>query len=500
MNIAELALRGIEKWGEHVSVVYEGQEFTNVQMDGKARKLGSALRKLGVKRGDRVILQMPNCPEVLLGFQAIWKIGAVAVPVNYLVGDDEIAYIYRDSGAKVVITAPEFLSKVYAAKASAPELETVILEGSEGPEGTRAFNALLADSSDDLTPVDTEDDELAAIVYTSGTTGNPKGVMHSHYGLYTNVEALTNSTPFPATMISLAVLPLCHSYGIGVMNGSLYRGAGTMVVLRSVDLEKIFSSIETYTIESVALVPTIFIYMLHYPEAHKYDLSSVKYWTTGSAPLALDTWRQFKERFGGEISEGWGLTEAAANNTLNPYDERKKPGSIGIPMKGIHMKIVDDAGREMPQGEEGEILLKGPMVMKGYWNLPEETAETLRDGWLYTGDVGYRDEEGFFFITDRKKDIIIKGGENISPRTIEEVLYAHPALSEAAVIGVRDDIYGEDIKAFVALKPGESATEEDIMDYCRQNLRRFRVPREVVILDALPKSLVGKILKKELRR
>ena len=500
MNLAELAVRGIERFGELVSVVYEGREFTNVEMDRSARKLGNALRAMGIERGDRVILQMPNCPEVLQSFQAIWKIGAVVVPINYLVGDDEIAYIYKDSGAKAVITAPEYLPKVDAARVTAPDLKTVIVEGPNALEGALSFDALLEEYSDDLEMIQTADEELAALVYTSGTTGNPKGVMHTHGGLFANTKAMSDTLNFPPDMVTLAVLPLCHSYGIGVMNGAYHRGANKTVVLRAVDLEKLFSSIDKYKVESVALVPTIYIYMLHFPDADKYDLSSVKYWTCGSAPLSLETWKQFKEKFGGEIAEGWGLTEAAANNTVNPYDERKKLGSIGLPLKSVEMKIIDEEGNEMPRGQEGEIVLRGPMVMKGYWNLPDETAQAIRNGWLHTGDVGYQDEDGFFFITDRMKDIIIKGGENISPRTIEEELYAHPAVSEAAVVGVKDDVYGEDIKAFVTLKPGQEAAVDDIMEHCKKNLKRFRVPREIVILDAFPKTLVGKILKKELRK
>ena len=500
MNIAELPLQGIETYGKHVSVVFEGQDITNVEMDRAARKLGTGLKKLGVKRGDRVVLQMPNCPEVLQAFQAVWKIGAIVIPINYMVGEEEIAYIYKDSGANTVICSPEYLSKVKGAMSRGPVIRNVIIVAPQAPEGTLSYETLVEESSEELELVQTDDDEVAAIVYTSGTTGQPKGVMHTHFGLYSNSKALCDSNPFPHNLVSLAVLPLCHSYGIGVMNGAFYRGASKTVVLPAVDLKKMFSSIEKYKVESVAAVPTIYVYMLNFPDADKYDLSSVKFYTCGSAPLALETWKQFKKKFGGEIAEGWGLTEAAANNTNNPYDERKKVGSIGIPSKGVVLKIFDDDDHELPPGEEGEIVLRGPMVMKGYWNKPEATAEAIRDGWLHTGDVGYVDENGFFFITDRKKDIIIKGGENISPRTIEEVLYEYPKVSEAAVIGIKDAVYGEDIKAFVTLKPRETATVEEIMEFCADNMKRFRVPKEIVIMDALPKNLVGKILKKELRK
>jgi long-chain acyl-CoA synthetase len=226
----------------------------------------------------------------------------------------------------------------------------------------------------------------------------------------------------------------------------------------------------------------------------------MKYWVSGSAPLALETWNRFKEVFGYEIIEGWGLTEAGANNSVNPLDGLRKVGSIGLPMKGTQMRIIDDDGNELPPGKDGEIVIRGPMLMKGYWNKPEETAEILRNGWLHTGDIGYVDKDGYYWITDRKKDLIIKAGENISPRIIEEVLFKHPKVSEAAVIGIKDEVYGENIKAFMVLRPEQTATSEEIIEYCQTKLTNFLVPKEVAFMKALPKNLVGKVLKKELRR
>jgi long-chain acyl-CoA synthetase len=499
MNLAELSVKNLET-GERVNYIFEGKEFTNVQMDRAARKLGNALLKLGVKRGDRVILQMPNCPEILQAFQATWKIGAIVVPINYMVGEDETGYIYMDSGARVVISAPEYLPKVKSARARAPELKHIIMLGTETPEGMLSFSKLVAEASDELDYVKTEDSELAALVYTSGTTGHPKGVMHTHYGLFYTATKLKETVQYPPDLVNVAVLPLCHSYGIGTMIYALMRPYGKTVVMRAFNLEQLFANIQKYRINSLALVPTMYVYMLNYANADKYDLSSVDYWICGSAPLAVETWNRFKEKFGGEIAEGWGLTEAAANDSLNPIRGLKKVGSIGKPMVDMEMKIFDENDRALPQGQEGEIVLRGPMVMKGYWGKPEETAEVIKNGWLHTGDIGYVDGDGYFFITDRKKDIIIKGGENISPRSIEEVLYQHPKISEAAVIGIKDPVYGEDVKAFVTLKPGSEVTVKDLMDYCKANLKSFRVPKEIVIMPGLPKNLVGKILKKELRK
>lgn len=499
MNIAQLALTSLTA-GEHVSIIFEGKEYTNVQMDIAARKLGNALKKLGVKRGDRIILQMPNSPEILQAFQGIWKMGAVAVPINYQIGAEETAYIYQDSQANTVITAPEFMGKVHMAQVQSPGVKNIIVVSEKQMEGTLSFVKLLKESSDKLEIVQTGDNEVAALVYTSGTTGKPKGVMQTHYGLYYTAIKVQETNNYSMEAINVVMLPLCHSYGIGIMNSSLLRTHGKTVVLRQFNVEQLFSAIEKYKVTSIAAVPTMYIYMLSYPDYAKFDLSSVKYFICGSAPLSIETWKQFKEKFGGEIAEGWGLTEACANNSCNPIDGLKKVGSIGLPMKGMEMKIFDDRDKELPQGKEGEIVLRGPMVMKGYWNQPEATTEIIRSGWLHTGDIGYVDADGYFFITDRKKDIIIKGGENISPRAIEEIFYAHSCIAEAAVIGITDKVYGEDIKAFVVLKPGKKATPDEMMEYCRGKLKSFFVPKEVVILSAMPKTLVGKILKKELRK
>jgi len=272
------------------------------------------------------------------------------------------------------------------------------------------------------------------------------------------------------------------------------------VLLNSFQVETILASIEKYRANSMAGVPTMYVFMLLYPEPRKYDLSSMKYWISGAAPLALETRKRFKEVYGFEIIEGWGLTEAGANNSVNPFEGLRKVGSIGLPMKGTEVRVVDQEGNMLPPGKEGEIVIRGPMLMKGYWKKPEETAEVLKDGWLHTGDIGYVDEDGYFWITDRKKDLIIKAGENISPRAIEEVLFQHPKVSEAAVIGIKDKVYGEDIKACVVLKPGQTATAGEVIEYCRTQLSSFLVPKEIVFINALPKNLVGKVLKKELRK
>lgn len=500
MNIAKLREAKVLEEAEQVSFVSNGREITNYEFLRGARKLVTALRELGVERGDRVIVQMPNCAEVLQSFGAIWRLGAVVVPVNYLMKDDEIASIYEDSGAKVVISVKDFLPKIKVGQARAPEVKTVILVCDEVPEGMHSYHALVNRSAETTDIAETEDDDLAALIYTAGTTGQSKGVMLTHGSLYANSKMSYESTLMPHGMTNITVLPLCHAYGIAVANSGLFYERTRSVILGTFDLEALFAAIDKYDARLVALVPTMYVFMLMYPNPNKHDLSRVKYWMCGSAPLSQATWNQFKERFGGKIIEGWGLSESGAAGSSNPCDGRPvKVGSIGLPLKGMQMGIIDESGKFLGPNQSGEIVLKGPSLMKGYWKKPEETARVLIDGWLHTGDIGHVDEDGYYWITDRKKDLIIKGGENISPRAIEEALYAHPQVTEAAVIAMKDDVYGENIKAFVALKPGQTVSADEILAHCRTKLASFLIPKEIVFLAALPKNLVGKILKKELR-
>lgn len=499
MNLARLNEEKALEQPDWIKLIYEDRKISNKEIVSQGRKLSYVLKNLGVGRGDRIIVQTPNCPEVMYAFSAAWRLGAVIVPINYLVGEEETAYIYRDSGAGIVISSKIFLPKIRACQAKASNIKTIMLIENEAVEGTCSYHTLVNQSLEDSSFADTKDDDMAALIYTAGTTGKPKGVIHTHGTLYANTLMVHQSIPPTDGMTYISILPLCHSYGISATNMSLFRMSRT-VLLNTFDLNVIFSAIEKYSGNILAAVPTMYVYMLLYPEPKKINLSSMKYWICGSAPLAVETWNKFKEMYGFEISEGWGLTEAGANNSCNPLDGLKKIGSIGLPMKGTRMQIVDDHGKELAAGQKGEIVISGPQVMKGYWNKPEETAEVLRDGRLHTGDVGYVDDDGYFWITDRKKDLIIKGGENISPRTIEEVLFMCPQVSEAAVIGVKDEKYGEDIKAFVVLRPGETATAEDILAFCKTKLTNFLLPKYVVFMEALPKSLVGKVLKTNLRK
>jgi long-chain acyl-CoA synthetase len=500
MNLAKLREEVVMKEGDLESLYFKGRGYTNFEMMQSSRKLVTALKNLGIRKGDRIIVQMPNCPEVLQAFMTVWRLGAIIVPINYMMGEEEVSYIYKDSGAKIVFSSKEYLPKIRTGQANAPAVQAVILLEEDVPADCLSYHKLVLQNPEETEIVDMDNDDIAAIVYTAGTTGKSKGVMLSHYAFYYNAKMMAETVVVPDGTAHISALPLCHSYGISLMNSGLFRKGTRTVLIDSFNLDVIYESIEKYKINLMGGVPTMYVYMLLYPNPKKHDLSSMKFWMSGSAPLSIETWTKFKDVFGGEISEGWGLTEAAANNSANPIYGVKKVGSIGLPMKGTDMRIMGENGNFLKACEQGEIVIRGPQLMKGYWNKPVETAEAIRDGWLHTGDMGHVDEDGYFWITDRKKDIIIKGGENISPRKVEEVLYTHPKVSEAAVVGVKDAKYGENIKAFIVLAPGQKATVEEITSYCREKLSSFLAPGEVVFLDAFPKNLVGKILKKELRK
>ncbi len=498
MNVGRLIKDNVSDFGEYPLLTFEGKEYSNIEIDRWSNKVGNALKSLGVKRGDRVVIQLPNCPEVVVSFIGIFKIGAVVIPLSFLYTAEETAYIYQDSGPVVVISAAEFMEKVSTGKAAAPSIKQVI-SVDEAPD-TLLFKDIVDKSSDKLEMENTADDELAALLYTAGTTGKPKGVMLAHQALYANAEGQAETLKGPVMHgdVMLSSLPLSHAYGMATMGAFLY-GGNRWILVRWFDTGRIFEAIQKHKVKLTTQVPTMYVMQNLDPEPKKYDLSSMKYWISGSAPLNEETRKEFESRYPGKVYQGWGLTEATANNCCCPFDRPYKPGSIGKPLNG-KMRVADENGKPLKVGEVGELVVGGPVVMQGYWNKPEETKEALQGEWLRTGDMGYMDEDGYFFIVERKKDMIIKAGENIFPREIETVIYQHSKVSEAAVVGVADQKYGEELKAFVVLKPGEKATEQEVIDFCGGKLSRFKTPKYVQFLDSLPKNPVGKILYKELRK
>jgi long-chain acyl-CoA synthetase len=491
MNLARLGDENVERFGEYVSLAFEGREWTNVEQQAMAHRFGHALRALGLGPGDRAVVLLPNCPEVLQCYRAILAVGAVIVPVVFLLAPAEVGHILADSEARVVITAPEFLDKVKGWTGP------IVLVG--GGDGGLAWDDLVTGQSDRLSMVDRRDDDLAVILYTSGTTGRPKGVALSHANLASNARAAASLYELDRTAWALMVLPLSHSYGLTVMNAGHLLGTKG-VLLRWFNPEGVLDAIQRYRVQSMAGVPTMFVYLLHYPDAGRFDTSSMRSWGSGAAPLPAEIVEPFETKFGGRLLEGYGLTEASPVVSAHRFSGVRKLGSVGQAIPGVEIGILDDADQAVAAGDIGEVCVRGPNVMQGYYRLPEETAAALRGGWLHTGDMGRLDGDGYLYIVERKKDLIIRGGFNIYPREVEDVLYAHPAVAEAAVVGMRDSLMGEEVLAWVALKPGATTDEATLLTFCQSRLAKYKSPRHIRFLDSLPKSPIGKILKKDLRR
>ena len=491
MNLARLGEDSVERFGEYTALHFEGRELTNVDQQRTAARVANALVRLGVQPGDRVVVLMPNCPEVLAAYTGILKAGAVIVPIVFLLSPDEVRHILADSAAKVVITAPELASKVEGWRGP------VIAVGGEGG-GARAWDDWIAREPDAFATIERADGELAVILYTSGTTGKSKGVALSHANLASNARAAASIYELDRERWNLGVLPLSHSYGLVTLNAGNILGTKS-VLLRWFNPDAVLDAITRFRVQAMAGVPTMYVYLLNHAGADRFDTSSMRSWGSGAAPLPLEIVEPFEKKFGGRLVEGYGLTEASPVVTSTRLSAPRKPGSVGQPLPGVEVSILDDDDRALPVGDTGEIGVRGPNVMLGYYGLPDETARTLRNGWLHTGDVGRLDAEGFLYVVERKKDLIIRGGFNVYPREVEEVLYAHPAVAEAAVVGMRDPLMGEEVCAFVALKAGATADAEALIDFCRSRLAKYKCPREMRFLPSLPKNPVGKILRKELR-
>ena len=530
MNIGQGLEDSIKRFGEYESTYFEGKWYTNVEIDHNANRLGNALKELGMGRGDRVAVQMPNSPELFSAFAGIYKMGAIVVPLSPLLRPDQAAHIYVDCGARAIITSSDFAGRVLEAQKQAPDAQHIVLTDDADIQGTIPYRSIMSNYGDRLPVEETDNDDVAALIYTAGTTGPPKGVMHTHYSLYINAllfyeyvlvhrsltlesrsrafspralridEVSQRVSGMNRGMVSLAVLPLSHSYGIAFSNTGMLVGART-VMLRWWNVEEAIKAIDAFRVTQLAAVPTMYTQILDFPELDKYDLSSLEDCQCGAAPLPVETALRWKERVGVDIREGWGLTESGAITAGQPANLPPRYGSIGrCLLKCNTMKVFDDRGDKLPPGQQGEIVVKGPTLMKGYWNMPEETAASIRDGWLYTGDIGYMDQDGYFYITARKKDIIIRGGENVSPGEVEEILLQHPAVAEAGVAGVPDPVYGEEIKAFIVIKPGELLSAEQLIAFSKEHLPTFKRPKEVQFVESLPKNVLGKVLRAELRK
>ena len=497
MNLASLTDYNLETYGEYEATIYEGRTFTNRELFESGRRLANALTGLGIGPGDRVAVMLPNCPEVGISYGGILRMGGVVVPVLFLLATDELQHILTDADAKAIITSPEFVTKaVDAANACDPAPRVIVAGGTA--EGTLSFEQLLADASPDAPLVDRAPDDPALFMYTSGTTGKPKGVVLTHANMLHQAEAVHEISELDRTAMSLAVMPLAHAGGLvgwvaGTKNGA--RG----VLMRWFDPELFCKNVQEYGVVATSLVPTMAALLLNHPAIDAYDLSTLEQVAFGASPAPVELIKNFESKTGASVRMVYGLTEAAPIVTADRISSPRKDGSSGFALPGVEIAIMDPDDVELKPGELGEICVRGPNVMAGYHGMPEETARTIRNGWLHTGDIGYVDEDGYLFIVDRVKDLIIRGGLNVYPHDVEEVLVAHPAVAEAAVIGVPDPTYGEEVEAFVVRRIGTDASEDDLLRHCREHLAKYKTPRRITFVPDLPRNQVGKILKRVLR-
>ena len=491
-NLSSLLERAAADQPDHIALRMDDLTLTYAQLREAAGRMSALLAARGVQPGDRVGIMLPNVPAFPISFYGALAADAVVVPMNPLLKSREIAYYLGDSGARVVLAwhaaAGEAAKGAADAGAEAIAVETPDLAG------------LLAEFAPAAGDPGRHDQDDAVILYTSGTTGRPKGAELTHAGLVRNAE-ITARTLLKnhAGDVTMGCLPLFHVFGLTCGLNATVAAAGTLTLLPRFDPAKALEIIQRDRVTIFEGVPTMYAAILHLPQADPAMAATLRVCVSGGASLPVEILRGFEEKFGCVILEGYGLSETSPVASFNHPDKVRKPGSIGTPIDGVEMRLVDDAGQTVPAGEIGEIAIRGHNVMKGYWNKPEATAEAIADGWFRTGDMARVDSDGYYYIVDRKKDLIIRGGYNVYPREIEEVLHEHPAVAEVAVIGIPHPDLGEEVGAAVALKPGASATPEELRAFARDRVAAYKYPRRVWLVDSLPKGPTGKILRREVQ-
>jgi long-chain acyl-CoA synthetase len=505
MDLGRMLAQTAARIPDKTLVLFRGQGTTYGEFDQRANQVANALISLGIQPGDRVALFMGNLPLFMEAYYGILKAGASVVPLNVLYKTGEVGYILKDSGAKALLTfssaATPFEKVALAAAPEAPDLRNIIVAAPESIPGTLSWATMIGNAPTTAPEVAINPDDVAVISYTSGTTGRPKGAMLTHHNLISNCEQDMRMPTFAVhddDVIWLA-LPLFHIYAMNVgMNLSVMNGA-TIVLIERFEPVSSLEAIQKYKCTVLYGAPPMFVVWAQLPNIRDFDLHTLRFVSSGAAALPVQVLETFETATGVPITEGYGLTEAAPVVATNAAAPVVKPGTVGLPIPGVEVKIVDDAGNEVPRGEMGELICRGSNIMAGYWHQPEATAEALRDGWLHTGDLAVMDTDGYISIVDRKKDMIIVSGYNVYPREVEETLFRHPAVADAAVVQYPDPYQGESVMAFVVYKQGQQVTERELIDFCRDQIAVFKCPRKIVFRDELPKNSTGKVLRRELR-
>ncbi|TDV57921.1 class I adenylate-forming enzyme family protein [Actinophytocola oryzae] len=493
-NLAVLAERAFDRLGDYESLFFEGRWLTSGELHERSARVAGGLRAHGVAPGDRVVVLMMNTPEVFISYRAIWRAGAVVTPVIFLQTAPELRHILTDSGATAAIVSSELVG-LFGGAAEGLDITTFVV-GDGAPEGTTPFSALESGEPAGIEP--RADDDLAGLLYTGGTTGRAKGVMLSHRGLWEAGRGMDLIARTMTSTRSLLPLPLSHAYGLNITIAAFHSDRRHVSVLqRWFDPVGWLTLVAEHRLESSAVVPAMLQLLLAQPIAD-YDLSSLQSFGSGGATLPPSVREKAEKAFGVTILEGYGCTESSAVVSAETTTDHRS-GSVGKPVPHAEVAILDPDGKPVPVGEQGEICVRGHGVMLGYWNDPELTAQTVRDGWLHTGDVGRLDEDGFLYVVDRMKDLIIRGGFNVFPRDVEDVLLGHPAVQAAACVGRPDPERGEEVVAVVKLAPGADTTGAELVEFARARLAKYKYPREVRVLDAVPLTSVGKVNRKAVR-
>jgi long-chain acyl-CoA synthetase len=491
LNLASLLTESAERVPESPAIRLGEVELGYSELDQRSARLATLLREKGIEPGDRVGVMLPNVPEFPVSYYGVLRAGAVVVPMNVLLKRREIAFYLEDSGARLLLAWHGFAEEARGGAADAGA-EMIEVEPA-------AFASMLAGHEPTPGLVDTAEADTAVILYTSGTTGKPKGAELTHLNLFRNADVSSRTTcEVGQGDIVLGALPLFHSFGQTVGMNASFRVGACLTLVPKFDPGEALATMQRDRVTHFYGVPTMFGALLHHPERESFDTSSLRNCITGGASMPVEVLHGFEQAFGAKVLEGYGLSETSPVACSNHPDKERKAGSIGTPIEGVEMQLVDEEDNPVAQGEVGEVVIRGHNIMKGYWQRPDATAEAMRGGWFHSGDMARTDEDGYFYIVDRKKDMIIRGGYNVYPREVEEVLFEHPKIREAAVVGVPHDEWGEEIGAAVVLHEGEELPAGEISAYVKERIAAYKYPRVVWFLDDLPKGPTGKILKREI--
>ncbi|KQL55050.1 long-chain fatty acid--CoA ligase [Heyndrickxia shackletonii] len=491
---------------DKIAYYFMDQPTTYAELDAAVTKFASGLEQLGLKKGDHIALLLGNSPHFIIALYGAMRLGVTVIPVNPIYTPEEIGYILLNGDIKAVVALDLLVPLAEKMGAMLPKVEHYIICESDptkkveppANDKLKSFAEVVASGDLAFQGPQIFEDDVAVILYTSGTTGKPKGAMLTHKNLYSNASDTGMYLKMNNEDRVITTLPMFHVFSLTVVvNAPLISGA-TLLIAPKFSPKDIFRLAKKYEATIFAGVPTMYNFLYQYPEGDPKDFSSLRLCISGGSSLPVALLKNFEKKFNVFVSEGYGLSEASPVTAFNPLDRPRKPGSIGTSILNVKNKVVDVLGEEVPVGEVGELVVQGPNVMKGYYKMPEETAATIRDGWLYTGDLAKMDEEGYFYIVDRKKDMVIVGGFNVYPREVEEVLYDHPDVVEAAVIGIPDPEQGEAIKCFVVTKNSE-LTAQALMNYCKERLAKYKLPTIIEFIDELPKNTTGKILRRALK-